>query len=79
VPQPEAPTARPKEERRWPGLRTGLLLVGGAFAIVTLLPAAKPRLRQQEQELKSNTELTRQIHVLTTEIYNRVLPVTPDR
>ncbi|MFN2505624.1 MAG: DUF1003 domain-containing protein [Acidimicrobiales bacterium] len=29
---------------------------------------------EQEQELKSNTELTRAIHALTTEIHSRVVP-----
>jgi uncharacterized membrane protein len=28
---------------------------------------------EQEMELKTNTELTRQIHVLTTELHNRLL------
>jgi uncharacterized membrane protein len=34
---------------------------------------------EQEQELKTNTELTRAIHVLTTEIHQRLLPEPTDR
>jgi uncharacterized membrane protein len=30
--------------------------------------------REQELELKTNTELTREIHVLTTELHRRLLP-----
>ena len=31
---------------------------------------------EQEQELKTNTQLTREIHQLTTEVHNRLLPRT---
>ena len=30
--------------------------------------------REQELELKTNTELTREIHVLTTELHSRLIP-----
>ena len=33
----------------------------------------------QELELKTNTELTRQIHVLTEELHRRLIKPTPER
>ncbi len=34
---------------------------------------------EQELELKTNTDLTRQIHVLTTELHSRLLRASPER
>jgi hypothetical protein len=34
----------------------------------------QPSFNQQELELKTNTQLTREIHTLTTELHNRLLP-----
>jgi uncharacterized membrane protein len=34
---------------------------------------------EQELELKTNTELTRDIHVLTTELHRRLIPGEPSR